>query len=93
MNYHEKYKDFYNSSEWKALRNYKFGMAEGLCELCRKKGIVKAGREVHHRVSIQDDWSKRLDFDNLILLCSDCHNAEHERISQLQKFLREWENV
>jgi 5-methylcytosine-specific restriction protein A len=93
LNYHEKYKDFYNSSEWKALRNYKFGQANGLCEHCLKKGIVRQGREVHHRISIEEDWNKRLDIDNLVLLCPDCHNAEHERISPLQKFLRDWENI
>lgn len=93
MNYKEKYQSFYNSAEWKALRNYKWGMANGLCEHCLKKGIVRAGREVHHIIPIEEDWNKRLDFDNLVLLCSDCHNAEHERISPLQKFLKDWENV
>ena len=93
MNYHEKYKYFYNSSEWKTLRNYKFGMADGLCEKCKKNEIVRAGREVHHIIPIEEDWSKRLNFDNLILLCSDCHNEQHERISQLQKFLKQWENI
>lgn len=91
--YHEKYNSFYQSSEWKSLREARFEFAEGLCELCRKKGIVRAGREVHHIVEISQDWSKRLDFDNTILLCSDCHNEQHLRISQLQKFLREWENM
>lgn len=91
--YHERYQQFYNSSEWKALRNYKFGQADGLCEKCKKKGIVRAAREIHHVISIDEDWSKRLDYENLIALCPECHNAEHERISPLQKFLIEWENV
>ena len=93
LNYHEKYQDFYNSAEWKALRNYKFAEAYGLCEKCREKGIARVGREVHHKIPISEDWSKRLEIDNLILLCSDCHNAEHLRISPLQEFLRDWENI
>lgn len=93
MNYHEKYKDFYNSSEWKSLRNYKFGQANGLCEHCLKKGIVRVGREVHHIVPIEEDWNKRLNFDNLVLLCPSCHQEMHNRDSQLQKFLRDWENI
>lgn len=93
LNYHEKHKDFYNSSDWKALRNYKFGMADGLCENCKKKGIVRAGREVHHIIPIEQDYSKRLDIDNLVLLCPSCHQEMHNRDSQLQKFLREWENI
>ena len=91
--YHERYQQFYNSSEWKALRNYKFGMADGLCEKCKKNGIARAAREIHHVIPIDEDWSKRLDYENLIALCPECHNAEHERISPLQKFLIEWENM
>lgn len=93
MNYHEKHKDFYNSVAWKALRNYKFGMADGLCENCKKKGIVRAAREIHHIVPIEIDYSKRLEYENLIALCKDCHDSFHGRESQLQKFLREWENI
>ena len=91
--YHERYQQFYNSPEWRDLRNDKFAMAEGLCELCRKKGIVRACREIHHIVPIEIDYSKRLDYANLIALCPDCHNLMHERISPLQKFLREWDNI
>ncbi|MBO5963151.1 MAG: HNH endonuclease [Bacteroidales bacterium] len=91
--YHERFNAFYQSAEWKSLREARFGFADGLCEKCKEKGIVRAGREVHHRISIEEDWSKRLDFDNLVLLCPDCHNSEHERISPLQKFLKDWENI
>ena len=91
--YHERYSEFYNSPAWKTLRNYKFGQSDGLCENCKKNGIVRAAREIHHVIPIDEDWSKRLDYENLIALCPECHNSEHERISPLQKFLREWENV
>ena len=93
QNYHEKYAEFYNSSEWKNLRNQKFYDADGLCELCKKNKIIKQGREVHHIIPIETDWSKRLDYDNLILLCNDCHNEQHLRISPLQKFLKDWEEI
>ena len=92
-NYHEKYNSFYCSNEWILLRNQKFCDADGLCELCKKNGIIKQGKEVHHIVPIQKDWSKRLEYENLILLCPDCHNAIHERISPLQQFLKEWEDL
>ena len=91
--YHEKYNSFYNSPEWKNLRNQKFCDANGLCELCYKNGIKRKGREVHHIIPIEEDWSKRFDYDNLILLCPDCHNAQHERISPLQEFLNSWEEI
>lgn len=93
MNYHERYDSFYQSKEWSLLRNQKFYDADGLCELCRKNGIIKEAKEVHHIVPIEIDWSKRLDYNNLIALCSDCHNAQHERISPLQKFLNVWDKI
>ena len=92
-NYHSRYSQFYNSVQWHELRNFKWQESNGLCEKCYKQGIIKASREIHHIVPIEVDWSKRLDYDNLIALCSDCHNAEHERISPLQKFLKDWENI
>ena len=92
-NYHKKYASFYNSSKWKELRKLKFADANGLCENCLLKGIVKAGVDVHHLVEISKDWSKRLDYDNLVLLCKDCHNEIHERESPLQKFLKEFDNI
>ena len=92
-NYHEKYDSFYQSNEWSILRKQKFYDADGLCELCRKNGIIREGKEVHHIIEISQDWSKRLDFDNLILLCPEHHNLMHERISPLQKFLSEWDKI
>ena len=91
-NYHKKFNAFYNSAEWKELRNRKFYDANGLCEMCLKEDVVMEGREVHHKIFIEDDWSKRLDYDNLILLCPSHHQEMHDRDSRLQKFLRVWNN-
>lgn len=92
-NYHSRYSQFYNSKQWHELRNFKWQESNGLCELCLKDGIVMEGREVHHKIFIEDDWSKRFDYDNLILLCPAHHQEMHNRDSQLQKFLRDWENI
>ena len=92
-NYHERYAEFYNSKEWKQLRAVKFSDAGGLCEECLEKGIVKAGKEVDHIKPIETHWHLRLVYENLRLLCSDCHNNKHDRVSLLQKFLNDWENI
>ena len=92
-NYHSRYSQFYNSKQWHKLRNFKWQESNGLCELCLKDEIVMEGREVHHKIFIEDDWSKRFDYDNLILLCPAHHQEMHNRDSQLQKFLRDWENI
>lgn len=92
-NYHLRYASFYNSKEWHELRMAKWVSANGLCEMCRKEGVIREGKEVHHIIEISQDWSKRLDFDNLILLCPEHHNLMHERISPLQKFLSAWDKI
>lgn len=92
-NYHKKYRSFYQSRAWRQLRALKFANADGLCERCKKKGIVRRGKEVHHIVPIEKDWEKRLDMDNLELLCTDCHNQGHGRESALQKFNQFWEGM
>lgn len=93
QNYHSRYSQFYNSKEWHDLRNFKWKESNGLCELCLKKGIVEQGIEVHHKVPIEKNWERRLDYTNLILLCPDCHNHEHNRESELQKFLNDFDNL
>lgn len=93
MNYHEKYKDFYQQKKWRDLREQVFLEANGLCEECLKKGIITEGREIHHIVPIEKDWSKRFDRNNLICLCPSCHNFAHERISPLQEFKKMWEQI
>ena len=91
--YRERYQDFYNGKEWKELRDWKFADANGLCEECRENGKIVVGKEVHHIIPIEKDWSKRLDPDNLVLLCRDCHNKIHNRQSPLQNFLDFWEEL
>lgn len=91
--YHEKYDTFYNSKQWKNLRATKFYDSNGICEMCLKDGIINEAREIHHIVPIEKDWNKRLDYENLIALCPEHHNLMHERISPLQQFLKDWDNL
>lgn len=93
MNYHEKYKSFYQQKKWRDLREQVFLEANGLCEECLKKKIITEGREVHHRVSIESDWSKRYDRNNLVLLCDEHHRQAHSRSSPLQEFNKVWEEL
>lgn len=48
--------------------------ANGLCEVCRDKGIYTyKGLEVHHITKLRDDSDKLLDNYNLICLCVEHH--------------------
>ncbi len=92
-NYHEKFNGFYQSDAWRRLRAEKFAAACGLCERCKAKGVIREGKEVHHIIPIEKNWELRFAFDNLILLCAECHNAEHDRVSSLQRFNKLWEEL
>ena len=73
----------YNTQLWqKTRRAYKKSVG-GLCEMCLSKGIIRAGKEVHHKVPItaenENDESIVTNFDNLILLCEECHHDVHTK--------------
>ena len=91
--YHEKYNYFYGSQAWRSLRDLVFAEENGLCRWCLEKGIVTAGKEVHHIEPIDKAWAKRLERDNLVLLCSECHCLAHERVSPLTEFNKFWEGL
>jgi hypothetical protein len=67
---------FYKSSGWKRCRDSYYKHCFGLCERC-----PSPGRIVHHKEYITphniNDPNITLDFNNLELLCQDCHNKEH----------------
>ena len=77
-----KYAAFYNSTEWHTLRAVKLQQAGYKCEHpgCRALAV-----EVHHRIPLAVDWSKRLEIDNLEALCLDHHNARHNRFGGGQR--------
>lgn len=74
----EKHVQFYNSAAWQRLREYKLGLALHMCEDCKRR----AATEVHHIVTIADDWERRFDVTNLKALCFDCHNKAHDRFNR-----------
>jgi len=74
-------KAFYDSDAWHACRDAYKQSVGGLCERCRKRGLIKAGEIVHHKVYLTprniNDPRVALNFANLELVCLDCHNVEH----------------
>lgn len=80
-----KYVRFYNSTEWRTL-SAKYTQDKGF--RCEKCGAIAT--EVHHVKAIQtpEGWERRLDSDNLELLCKTCHNERHERFKKRQKYFK-----
>jgi 5-methylcytosine-specific restriction enzyme A len=74
---------FYNSKKWKEFRNLYFEKMNGICELCNQKGLTVAGENLHHIIELTEgnihDEKIALDEENVILLCINCHNIQHER--------------
>lgn len=74
-----KYVRFYNSIEWRTL-SAKYTQDKGYrCERCGKFAT-----QVHHKQAIQTPrgWDRRLDYTNLELLCTQCHNDRHNRFKK-----------
>jgi len=67
---------FYKSKAWQEVRQAYFIYRHGICERCGKPADI-----VHHKIYLTpeniNDPSISLNFDNLELLCIDCHNKEH----------------
>ena len=72
---------FYKSKAWKDTRRAYAKAASGLCEVCLAKGIYKPGEIVHHKIHINPDNitdpSVTLSWDNLQVVCRDCHAEIH----------------
>lgn len=77
-------KRFYKSKQWKSARASYVKSVNGLCERCLRNGRYSAGEIVHHKRHLSpsniDDPSVTLSFENLELLCRDCHAKEHPEI-------------
>lgn len=74
---------FYHSAAWKKMRSAYLASIGYLCEDCvdeaargeRSEDDIQVATDVHHRVSLSEDWSLRLAWSNLRGLC-DRHHKE-----------------
>lgn len=85
---------FYSKSnrEWSITREAVINRDHGLCMICdsnNKEGYVE---EVHHIVELKEDWSRRLDMNNLICLCKRCHFYVHKKYNRDEKCKKEMQN-
>lgn len=65
---------FRNSKAWKHKAEEIKERDKFLCQICLKNNIFNYKElSVHHITSLKEDFSRRLDNDNLITLCDLCH--------------------
>lgn len=81
-----KYTRFYNSPAWRALSARYTQDCGYRCEQCGSMAT-----QVHHKQAIQTPagWDRRLDYDNLELLCTRCHNERHERFKRRMSHIKQ----
>ena len=75
-------RSFYSSKQWQDCRNEYAKRRHHLCEDCLRRGIYKPGVIVHHIEELTPfnitNPEITLGFDNLELLCRECHLREHD---------------
>lgn len=74
-------KGFYKSKAWQKCRDGFFKAKAGLCEDCLANGLMVPGEIVHHIIELTpeniSDPNISLNWNNLRLVCRDCHAKEH----------------
>jgi 5-methylcytosine-specific restriction enzyme A len=76
--YHHDNKQFYNSKAWKSTRSFVYERERGYCQNC-KKFVFGRQAHVHHIIEIKKDATLRLEPNNLMLLCPQCHTEEENK--------------
>ena len=85
---------FYKSTEWLKLKAAVLSDAHNECVKCRAKGKISKAVEVHHvqwvkkhpELALSRTYTyKGQTYQNLLPLCHDCHDEEHERFGHEKK--------
>lgn len=84
-------KKFYSSKQWQDCRNNYAAMRGHLCENCLRRGIYRPGEIVHHKIEVRPENINNpevtLNFDNLCLLCRECHAEQHKEYSRDRRYI------
>ncbi len=79
----------YNNTQWARIRLEAIKRANGLCEVCKAQGRVRAGNEVHHIVKVTNgNNDTHYDLNNLMYVCTKCHRAiEGMNVEEIFKYI------
>lgn len=84
-------RSFYSSKAWQDCRYEYAKSVHYLCENCMRKGIYRPGVIVHHIEELTPANIHRpeitLNFDNLELLCRECHAEQHTERSKGRRYI------
>lgn len=91
---------FYNTPEWKTLRDVILKRYAGIdLYLYYTKGVVEKANTIHHIIEINEDVDRRLDDKNLLPVTQKTHEKIHRMYQRnkiatqelLFSFIRRWE--
>ena len=80
------YQKLLNSKRWAEVKRIVWQRAGGLCERCRREGLIRAGVDCHHKTPVEsaktEQEMERLAYDvsNIELLCIPCHIKTHQEM-------------
>ncbi|MDT2419506.1 HNH endonuclease signature motif containing protein [Enterococcus avium] len=75
----------YKTNRWRKLRKVIIARDYGMCQECKRRGLVVKGVVVHHIIEAREDITKFWDEENLELVCLACHNKDHPERSGGEK--------
>ncbi|MBN8236843.1 HNH endonuclease [Halobacillus kuroshimensis] len=76
---------FYQSKEWRFLRQQALERDSHECQECKRNGRVGSAKNVHHIKEVKKFPWLALNLRNVESVCINCHNKEHKR---LEKYIR-----
>lgn len=81
---------FNASKSWARIRNIVFDRDNYTCDSCKRRGSIEIN--AHHKLSFTHFKDHRLDPDNLITLCIDCHKQVHfgDDIDKKLKYIEDY---
>jgi len=71
--------NFYKTAKWKSKRENVLRRDEYMCRECRRYGRTTPATTVHHILPLEQRPDLKLNSQNLISLCEQCHNKMHDR--------------
>ena len=86
MSRDKRYQKLLNSKRGAEVKRFVWQRADGLCERCRREGLIRAGADCHHKVPVEsaktEQEMERLAYDvnNIELLCIPCHIKTHQEM-------------
>ena len=91
MSRDKRYQKLLNSQRWAEVKRFVWQRADGLCERCRREGLIRAGVDCHHKTPVEsaktEQEMERLAYDvgNIELLFIPCHIKTHQEMHSHRK--------